>query len=235
MIIDYYSLLRRSILFVEYKSNFIHGSVGAACEIKKFPERNNVSAIAANKFFKKKHMHSKKKTVKYFSCGNGQKLVCHQILKMANTFHQIYLQFVFAVKGTESLIPKVYKEELHKYITGLVQNRKAKMLAIDCMPDHSHIFVGFHPSVLISDFIKEIKVNSNEFLNNKSWTQGKFNWQSGYGVFSYSRSHIDRVIKYILNQEQHHRRQKFREEYIGLLEKFDIPFEHPYLFEFIDY
>ncbi len=153
---------------------------------------------------------------------------------MANTFSQIYLQFVFAVKQRQSLIPKEHKEELHKYITGLVQNRKAKMLAIHCMPDHTHLFVGFKPVVLISDFIKEIKVESNEFINAKNWTKGKFNWQEGYGVFSYSHSHIDAVVKYILNQEIHHQRKTFKQEYHQLLEKFEIPFDEKYLFQFIE-
>jgi REP element-mobilizing transposase RayT len=153
---------------------------------------------------------------------------------MANTFSRIYLQFVFAVKGRRSLIATNNKEELHKYITGLVQRRNAKMLAVNCMPDHTHLFVGFKPTILIADFIKEIKVASNEFINDKRWINGKFNWQEGYGVFSYSHSHIDRVIKYILNQEAHHRRKTFKNEYHELLRKFEIPFEEKYLFEFLD-
>lgn len=153
---------------------------------------------------------------------------------MANTFSQIYLQFVFAVKGRQSLIPRDHKEELHKYITGLVQNRKAKMLAVHCMPDHAHIFVGFKPTVLISDFVKEIKVESNEFINSKKWIPGRFSWQEGYGVFSYSQSHIDRVVKYVLNQEKHHQRGSFRQEYLALLERFEISFEEKYLFDFVE-
>ena len=102
---------------------------------------------------------------------------------MANTFSRIYLQFVFAVKGRQNLISAKYKEELHKYMTRVAQNRKAKMLAIHCMPDHTHLFVGFKPNVLISEFIKEIKIESNEFINSKKWIRGKFNWQDGYGVF----------------------------------------------------
>jgi putative transposase len=153
---------------------------------------------------------------------------------MPNTFSQIYLQFVFAVTGRQNLVPRQHKEELHKYITGLVRNRKAKMLAVNCMPDHTHLFVGFKPSVLISDFIKEIKVESNEFIASKRWLRGKFSWQEGYGVFSYSHSHIDKVIKYILNQEQHHRKITFRNEYREFLKKFQIPFEEKYLFDFID-
>jgi REP element-mobilizing transposase RayT len=153
---------------------------------------------------------------------------------MPNTFSQIYLQFVFAVQHRQNLIPKEHKEELHKYITGLVQNRKAKMLAINCMPDHVHLFVGFKPTILISDFVKEIKVESNEFINNKNWVKGRFSWQEGYGVFSYSQSHIDAVIKYILNQEKHHQKKTFRQEYHELLEKFEIPFEERFLFDFIE-
>jgi len=153
---------------------------------------------------------------------------------MANTFSQIYLQFVFAVNGRQSLIPKENKEELHKYITSLVQNRKAKMLAIHCMPDHTHIFTGFKPVIPISDFVKEIKVESNEFINYKKWMRRRFSWQEGYGVFSYSHSHIDRVIKYVLNQESHHHKRTFKQEYLELLKKFEISFEDKYLFQFID-
>jgi len=153
---------------------------------------------------------------------------------MPNTYSQIYLQFVFAVKRRESLIAKEHKEELHKYITGLVQNRNSKMLAIHCMPDHTHLFVGFKPTVLISDFVKEIKVESNEFINSKRWIKGKFSWQEGYGVFSYSHSHISRVCNYIANQEIHHQKRTFKQEYHEVLRKFDIPFEEKYLFEFIE-
>lgn len=153
---------------------------------------------------------------------------------MANTFSQIYLQFVFAVKDRYSLISKNNKEELHKYITSLIQARGAKLLAVNCMPDHIHIFVGFKPTVLISDFVKEIKVQSNEFINSKNWIAGRFQWQEGYGVFSYSQSHIDSVINYIQNQENHHQKKTFKQEYITLLEKFEIPFEERYLFDFIE-
>jgi putative transposase len=152
---------------------------------------------------------------------------------MANTYSQIYLQFVFAVKNRACLISKDHKEELHKYMTALVQNRNAKMLAVHCMPDHTHLFVGFKPNVLISDFIKEIKVESNEFVNSKQWIKGRFGWQEGYGVFSYSHSHIDNVIKYIHNQELHHQKSSFKNEYLELLTKFNIPFEEKYTFDFI--
>jgi REP element-mobilizing transposase RayT len=153
---------------------------------------------------------------------------------MANTFSQIYLQFVFSVKSRLSLIPKEHREELHKYITALVQNRNAKMLAINCMPDHVHLFVGFKSTVLISGFVKEVKVESNEFINSKGWVKGKFSWQEGYGVFSYSHSRIDSVVKYVLNQEAHHQKKSFKEEYLELLQKFAIPFDDKYLFEFFE-
>ncbi|MBO9618167.1 MAG: IS200/IS605 family transposase [Niabella sp.] len=153
---------------------------------------------------------------------------------MANTFSQIYLQFVFAVQGRRNLIPRQHKEELHKYITALVQARNAKMLAVHCMPDHIHLFVGFKPSVLISDFVKEIKVQSNDFIQEKKWIQDCFNWQKGYGVFSYGHSQIDVVCKYVLNQEQHHQRKTFREEYLEFLEKFVIPFDERYLFDWVE-
>jgi putative transposase len=153
---------------------------------------------------------------------------------MANTFSQIYLQFVFAVQNRLSLISPTNKEELHKYITGLVKHRKAKMLAVNCMPDHCHLFVGFKPVILISDFVNQIKVKSNEFVNNKKWCKGRFKWQEGYGVFSYSHSHIDSVIRYVLNQEKHHQKKSFKEEYMQLLNKFEIPFEEKFLFNFFD-
>lgn len=153
---------------------------------------------------------------------------------MANTFSQIYLQFVFAVKRRECLISKEHKEELHKYITGLVRNRQAKMLAVHCMPDHTHMFVGFKPTILISNFVKEIKVESNEFINDKKWVNGKFSWQEGYGVFSYSHSHLDTVIKYVLNQEMHHQKKSFRQEYLELLKKFEVSFDEKYVFDFIE-
>ena len=155
-------------------------------------------------------------------------------IEMANTYSQIYLQFVFAVQGRQSLIKKENKEELHKYIIVLVQARKAKMLAVHCMPGHIHLFVGFKPSVLISDFVKEIKVASNEFITSHKWVKSTFKWQEGYGVFSYGHSQIDRVCKYILNQKEHHKKKTFKDEYHEFLEKFVIPFEDKYLFEFYE-
>lgn len=153
---------------------------------------------------------------------------------MANTYSQIYLHFVIVVKRRQNLIPKENKEELHKYISGLVSHRGCKMLAIHCMPDHTHFFVGFKPVLSISDFMKEIKVESNEFINSKGWTKQRFQWQEGYGVFSYSHSHISRVINYINNQESHHARKKFKEEYLQMLESVNIQYDERYLFDFLE-
>jgi putative transposase len=153
---------------------------------------------------------------------------------MPNTFSQIYLQFVFAVYQRRSLIPKEHKEEIHMYITELVKRRNSKLLAVNCMPDHLHLFVGFKPTISISDFVKEIKVETNQFINRKRWLTTKFSWQNGYGVFSYSQSHVDTVVKYVLRQEHRHRNRSFREEYREFLKKFEISFNEKYLFDFYE-
>ena len=153
---------------------------------------------------------------------------------MPNTYTQIYIQIVFAVKGKQNLIHNDHREELHKYITGIVQNRGQKMLAIFCMSDHTHIFIGLKPSIAISDLVRDIKACSSKFINDNKWMRGKFNWQEGFGSFSYSRSHIDKVVHYILNQQEHHRKKSFREEYIEFLTKYAIDYNEKYLFEWID-
>ena len=150
---------------------------------------------------------------------------------MPNTYTQIYIQIVFAVKGRQNFIAKQHREELHKYITGIVQKRDHKMLSIFCMPDHTHLFVGLKPSMAVSDLTRDIKSGSSNFINNQKWVQGKFNWQEGFGAFSYSKSQINNVIKYILNQEEHHRKTTFKEEYIDILNKFEIEFDEKYLFK----
>ncbi len=153
---------------------------------------------------------------------------------MPNTYSQIYIQIVFAVKGRENLISKIHREELHKYITGIVQNRGQKMLSIFCMPDHVHLLVGIKPSITISDLVRDIKAGSSNFINQQYYVNGKFNWQEGFGAFSYSKSQIDTVIKYILSQEEHHKKTTFREEYFDFLEKFEIDYDEKYLFEWIE-
>jgi putative transposase len=153
---------------------------------------------------------------------------------MPNTYSQLYIQLVFAVKGRQSLIPKHNREELHKFITGIIQNRDHKLLSIFAMPDHIHIFIGLKPHQSISDLVRDVKSGSSKFINNNKWTIGKFNWQEGYGAFSYSKSQIDNVVNYILNQEEHHKTKTFKEEYIEFLEKFEIEYNEKYLFEWID-
>jgi len=152
---------------------------------------------------------------------------------MANTYSQVYLQFVFAVKGRQSIIPNNCNDELQKYITGIVQNRNQKMLAINNVSDHLHMLVGFGTTMAISDLMEEVKAISSKFINDKKWVHGKFEWQRGYGVFSYSRSQIDYVIRYILNQQEHHKKRTFKEEYLDLLKEFEIEYDEKYLFEWI--
>lgn len=153
---------------------------------------------------------------------------------MPNTYSQIYIQVVFAVKGRSNLISKHNREELHKYISGIVQNENQKMLAIFAMPDHVHILIGLKPNIAISNLVRDIKANSSKFINEKNWVKGKFQWQEGYGAFSYSRSQIDNVINYILNQEEHHQKKTFKEEYLEFLHKFEIEYDEKYLFEWIE-
>lgn len=153
---------------------------------------------------------------------------------MANTYLQIYLHVVFAVEGRMSLIPRRHQEELYKYMTGIVTNKKQKLLAVGGMPDHVHIFVGINHGNSISDLVRDIKANSSRFINEKQWIRGKFRWQKGFGGFSYSHSHIDAVARYILNQEQHHKRQSFKDEYLKLLKQFAVEYDSNYLFEWIE-
>lgn len=152
---------------------------------------------------------------------------------MANTYTQIYLQLVFSPMGRENVIPQKHKEELHKYTTGIINNRKHKLLAINFMPDHVHIFFGYNPSQSLPDLARDIKANSSKFINEKKWLPGRFQWQEGYGAFSYSRSDIDRVIEYINSQEEHHRKTLFKDEYLKLLEKNEVNYNPAYLFDWL--
>jgi putative transposase len=153
---------------------------------------------------------------------------------MANTYTQLFIHLVFAVKGRQSLIPREHKDELQKYITGIVKNKKHKLIAIENEPDHIHILVGLKPDQSISDLVKDVKTGSSLWLNEQSWMIHHFNWQEGFGAFSYSRSQLDTVIAYIRNQEVHHRKHSFREEYLAMLEAFGIEFDPRYVFEFIE-
>jgi REP element-mobilizing transposase RayT len=153
---------------------------------------------------------------------------------MAGTFSQIYIQIVFAVQNREAMISASWEEELYKYITGIVRNKGQKMLAINGMPDHIHLFIGMKPACCLSDLVREVKKSSNEFIAEKKFSKFKFNWQEGYGAFSYSHSQIDNVIQYITNQKEHHKRQTFHEEYLDFLKKFEIEFKDEYLFKWIE-
>jgi REP element-mobilizing transposase RayT len=150
---------------------------------------------------------------------------------MANTFTQLHIHIVFAVKGRENLISESNRIELESYICGIIKNRHCKTLAIYCNPDHTHILIGFHPTVSVSDLTRDIKSNSSRFINEKKWIRGIFRWQDGFGAFAYSKSQVENVINYILNQPNHHKRKSFQEEYIEILKKMNIEFDSKYLFE----
>jgi len=152
---------------------------------------------------------------------------------MANAYTKIYIHFVFSPMGRENVIPVKHQEELQKFTTGIIQNKKHKLLAIKYMTDHVHILIGYQPSQPLPDLVRDIKANSSRFINEQRWLSGKFRWQEGYGAFSYSHSQINDVIQYINTQEEHHRRASFKEEYLRLLEKFDIEYDSIYLFEWI--
>lgn len=152
---------------------------------------------------------------------------------MASTYSQIYIQIVFAVKFRQCLIDSYWEEELYKYITGIVTNKEQKLLAINGMPDHIHILIGMKPSCCLSDLVREIKKSTNEFINEQKFTKSKFQWQGGFGAFSYSRSSLNNVVAYILNQKAHHRNKSFKEEYRYFLKSFQIEHKEEYLFDWI--
>lgn len=137
---------------------------------------------------------------------------------MVGTFSQLYIQIIFAVKERQNLISQNWKEDLHKYIAGIIKGKDQKPIIVNGMPDHIHAFIGLKPSMKISDLVRDIKNNSSNFINEKKFVRGKFAWQKGYGAFSYSHSHIKKVYQYILNQEEHHKKKSFREEYLELLQ-----------------
>ena len=153
---------------------------------------------------------------------------------MANTFSQIYIQTVFAVSSRQSLIKPAFQEDLFKYIAGIVRNQKQKLIAINGMPDHIHILIGLKPSMALADLVRDIKAESTTHINKNRWVHGRFSWQEGYGAFSYGHSQLNTIIRYVQNQEKHHERRSFKNEYFALLRKFDIAFEDKYVFDFIE-
>jgi len=154
---------------------------------------------------------------------------------MANTYTQIHIQAVFAVSNRLCIINEKWEEELYKYITGIVQNQGHKLLAINGMPNHVHVFFGMRPSQSLSDLMQDIKGDSSKWINQKRLTREKFSWQEGYGAFSYSKTHVERVIRYIKNQKQRHEKISFTEEYLDMLRKFGVDFNEAYIFKPVEY
>jgi len=154
---------------------------------------------------------------------------------MANTYTQIHIQCVFAVQNRESIIRKHWREDLYKYITGIIQKNGHKLLAINGMPDHIHVFFGMRPTQSLSDLMQDVKGDSSKWINTNKFVRGRFSWQEGYGGFSYSKSQANRVVSYIRNQEKHHKRKSFLEEYDEFLKLFNIDFDERYVFKAVDY
>lgn len=150
---------------------------------------------------------------------------------MANTYTQLYVHIVFAVKGRTNLISNTWKEEMYKYVSGLISAKKQKPMAINGMQDHVHLLVGFNPDCSISDLVRDIKSNASKWINEKGFAMGKFEWQTGYGAFSLGQSQIDRVFKYIANQKDHHKIKTFREEYIDFLKAYQVEYKIEYIFD----
>lgn len=148
-----------------------------------------------------------------------------------STYSNIYIQIVFAVKRRQPLIEFKWEEKLYKYITGIVQNKEQKMLAINGMPDHIHFFIGMKPTCILSDLVREVKKSSNAYINENQLSKYKFFWQEGFGAFSYSHRQLDTIINYIMKQKEHHTKKTFREEYIDLLEQFDVSYDEKYLLD----
>jgi len=151
---------------------------------------------------------------------------------MADSFTQIYIQIVVAVKGRESLIHHKFEKEIYKYMSGTITGLGHKSIVVNGMPDHVHLLIGLNPCNAISDFVREFKKASSNFINEKGFLHGNFSWQKGYGAFSYSKSHLERIYQYIVNQKEHHKQSSFKSEYLKLLKAFEIDFKDEYIFEF---
>jgi len=154
---------------------------------------------------------------------------------MANTYTQIHIQAVFSVQNRDCVIQKTWKDELYKYMIGIISNHGHKVLAINGMPDHVHVFFGMRPTQSLSDVMQDLKGDSSKWINQKGFVIGRFSWQEGYGAFSYSKSHVNAVIEYVKNQEEHHRNKTFIEEYHEFLKKFEVDFDNKYIFKPIEY
>jgi len=157
-----------------------------------------------------------------------------KLREMANTYTQIYLHVVFAVSGRACVISCAHREELQKYITGIVTRQRQKLIAVYCMPDHTHALLGLKPNIAPSDLIGDIKTGSTNHINEQRWIGCRFSWQEGYGAFSVSHSHLDRVANYIRTQEAHHRRKSFQQEYVEFLKRHHVRYDQCYIFRPID-
>ncbi len=153
---------------------------------------------------------------------------------MANTYSQIYVHIVFAVKYRQNLIQKAWQDQLHQYICGIVKGKEQKVYAIGGVADHIHVLISIKPNIAISDVVRDIKANSSKWINEKGFVRGKFHWQEGFGAFSVGHSQLDVVIAYIENQEEHHRKKTFTDEYIALLQVFNIQYDEKYLFDGVE-
>ncbi len=153
---------------------------------------------------------------------------------MAGTFSQIYIHVVFAVKGRQNLLQKPWRDEVFKYMAGIIKGKNQKPIIVNGVSDHVHLLIGMKPSICLSDLVRDIKNNTTNFIKEKKFQTGEFAWQEGYGAFSYSHSQVDDVYRYILNQEVHHQKRTFKEEYLDFLEKFEIEHDLKYLFEWMD-
>ncbi len=153
---------------------------------------------------------------------------------MANTYTQIHIHAIFGVQNRISLIKSEWEEELYRYITGIITQQGHKLLAINGMPDHVHVFMGLRPVQSVSDLMQEVKTSSSKWINQKKLVAGKFSWQEGFGAFSYSKSHVNNVIDYIKSQKEHHQKSSFIDEYLSFLRKFEIDFDERYIFKPID-
>ena len=153
---------------------------------------------------------------------------------MANTYSQIYTQIVFAVQGRQNLLAKEWRQEVFKYMAGIIKNKGHKPIIINGADDHVHVFIGLKPSMALPDLARDIKNNSSNFINENRWVKGKFNWQEGYGAFSYGHSQVEALYNYIQNQEAHHAKQSFQDEYLDLLKRFKVDYDTKYLFDWIE-
>ncbi|MFN8886850.1 MAG: IS200/IS605 family transposase, partial [Cyclobacteriaceae bacterium] len=153
---------------------------------------------------------------------------------MPGTFSQIYIQVVFAVKRRENLLQKPWRDEVFKYMSGIIKEKNQKPIIVNGVTDHVHLFIGLKPVISLSDLVRDVKNNTTNFVNDRKFLNTKFSWQEGYGAFSYSHSQLDTVYQYILNQEEHHKKKTFKAEYLDLLEKFEIEYDEKYLFDWIE-